>query len=267
MGVVARLGLYPLGFAVRISLWSVVRDGSEPVGWLPYAWVACCGSLAGFRGRFLWALRALMPPRLLPGPWPASAQRGHSLAWCLWPPCIPARTHLVRPEQSVDLRLVALGRRLPSRTSDGGWPRWCSPFPSTSRYGPWPPRCCCGLLAAAAGLALPLRSWPWAPGVLWSNRLSGCARSIVQWYRRVARPGEIRHEYRDAWTIWEIDFLAGQLCVATRCCNSAQRLLCWGCVSGSAFRLSSPRLVLWHSPSGAKAAGFGPGTERNTFAS
>jgi hypothetical protein len=111
-------------------------------------------------------------------------------------------------------------------------------------------------LALLAVAALPLLVKP--PGWVFEQ--------YVQWYRHLVGPAQIRHTYRDAWTIWELiskpvdprlytllQLTAGAaalgLCIWHSHCTPPQRLVlfvlaCW----------TSWQLV------------FGPGTERNTFA-
>ncbi|MGO9114813.1 MAG: glycosyltransferase family 87 protein [Thermoguttaceae bacterium] len=121
----------------------------------------------------------------------------------------------------------------------------------------WPRRLAWRLpIALAVIAALPFLAKPPA----WA------CQQYIQWYRNLVGPEQIRHAYRDAWTIWELIsspvnprlYAALQLTAAAAilglCLRQAGRtppqrrvlfvLVCW----------TSWQLV------------FGPGTERNTFA-
>ena len=121
----------------------------------------------------------------------------------------------------------------------------------------WPRRLAWRLpIAVAAVAALPLLARP--PAWVWQQ--------YVQWYQLLVGPAQIRHTYRDAWTIWELisapvdPRLYAVLQLATGA--AALGLCLW-----QSRRLPPQRRVLlalacWTS----WQLVFGPGTERNTFA-
>ena len=88
----------------------------------------------------------------------------------------------------------------------------------------------------------------------------------MQWYHHLTGPAQIRHTYRDAWTIWEL--------IAPPVNSRLYTLLQLGTAAAAAGlcvrqsrRLSPPRLALYALARWtAWQLVFGPGTERNTFA-
>lgn len=121
----------------------------------------------------------------------------------------------------------------------------------------WPRRLAWRLpIALAAVAALPLLAKPSA----W------VCEQYVQWYRLLVGPAQIRHTYRDAWTIWELIsspvdprwYAALQLATAA----AVLGLCLW-----QSSRLPPQRRILLVLACWASwQLVFGPGTERNTFA-
>jgi len=89
----------------------------------------------------------------------------------------------------------------------------------------------------------------------------------IQWYRHLVGPAQIRHHYRDAWTIWELIsspvnrqwYIALQLATALAAVG-----VCFlhGLAQQRKNLTALNALVFWAS----WQLVFGPGTERNTFA-
>ena len=121
----------------------------------------------------------------------------------------------------------------------------------------WPRRLAWRLPIALAGVAaLPFLVKP--PAWVWQQ--------YIQWYQLVVGPAQIRHTYRDAWTIWELIsspvdprlYALLQLTTATALLG-----LCWW----QASRTRPQRMVLFALACWTSwQLVFGPGTERNTFA-
>lgn len=121
----------------------------------------------------------------------------------------------------------------------------------------WPRRLAWRLpIALAAVAALPLLAKP--PAWVWEQ--------YVQWYRLLVGPAQIRHTYRDAWTIWELVsspvdprwYTVLQLTTAA----AALGLCLWQASRTPPQRRVLVVLVCWTS----WQLVFGPATERNTFA-
>jgi hypothetical protein len=91
-------------------------------------------------------------------------------------------------------------------------------------------------------------------------------QQYLQWYQNLVGPEQIRHAYRDAWTIWELisspvnpRFYAGLQLLAA----AAMLGLClWQAGRASPQRKIHFVLICWTT----WQLVFGPGTERNTFA-
>ncbi|MGA2035140.1 MAG: glycosyltransferase family 87 protein [Thermoguttaceae bacterium] len=109
-------------------------------------------------------------------------------------------------------------------------------------------------LLLIGGIPFLTKPWPWV------------CRQYAGWYQLLVGPAQVRHTYRDAWTIWEfihapVDprlYAALQLGMALAalvlCCIQARR-------TASRCGLSLFVLVTWTT----WQLVFGPGTERNTF--
>jgi hypothetical protein len=146
---------------------------------------------------------------------------------------------------------------------------------------------------AALLLALPvhIKVWPLAGALLltacWPRRLawrlpiallavaalpllvkppSAVLDDYVQWYQHLVGPAQIRHTYRDAWTIWELVFspVDARLYTLLQLGTAAVAL---GLCLRQSLRLPPQRLVLFVLTCWTTwQLVFGPGTERNTFA-
>jgi hypothetical protein len=121
----------------------------------------------------------------------------------------------------------------------------------------WPRRLAWRLpiaLMAMAALPLVVKSPAW----VWEQ--------YVQWYRHLVGPAQIRHTYRDAWTIWELisspvnprSYALFQLVSAAGILG----LCLWRSRHASSERAVLLVLVSWTT----WQLLCGPGTERNTFA-
>jgi hypothetical protein len=111
-------------------------------------------------------------------------------------------------------------------------------------------------LALLAVAALPLLAKP--PAVVLDD--------YVQWYQHLVGPAQIRHAYRDAWTIWELvrSPVDARLYAWLQLGAAAVTL---GLCLRQSFRLPPQRLVLFVLACWTTwQLVFGPGTERNTFA-
>jgi hypothetical protein len=121
----------------------------------------------------------------------------------------------------------------------------------------WPRRLAWRLpLALAAVAALPLLVKP----------PTEVLEQYLYWYRHLVGPAQIRHTYRDAWTIWELFTkpVDPRLYVLLQLAAAAAAL---GLCVWQSLRMPPQRLVLfvlacWTS----WQLVCGPGTERNTFA-
>lgn len=88
----------------------------------------------------------------------------------------------------------------------------------------------------------------------------------VQWYQHLIGPSQIRHTYRDAWTIWELFYVPVNaqvyMLLQLGAAATAFGLCLWQRVRLPPQRLVLFSLACWT----AWQLVFGPGTERNTFA-
>ena len=146
------------------------------------------------------------------------------------------------------------------------------------------------LAALLLGFAVNIKIWPLAGALLlaacWPRRLAWrlpitvatvaalpflvkppawVCHEYCQWYRNLVGPEQIRHAYRDAWTIWELisSPVNPRLYAALQLTTAAATLgLCLWQASRTPERRVLFVLVGWTS----WQLLFGPGTERNTFA-
>ena len=233
-----------------------------PIAWLPYRIGAVLWALMNV-GIAFWAIRALAR-RVLPG-MQSPLARTLLLAVSIFP-----SAHCLYSSQT-NLLIFSLVAFAAIAILDERW--WLAALllaiPVHIKVWPlagallltacWPRRLAWRLpLALAAVAALPLLAKP----PVW------VCEQYVQWYRHLVGPAQIRHSYRDAWTIWELIsapspvdphwYMRLQLTAAA---------LMLGLCLWQASRVPPQRrvlfvLVCWTS----WQLVFGPGTERNTFA-
>ena len=134
-------------------------------------------------------------------------------------------------------------------------------------FGRWPGR---SLLAACwprrLAWRLPLALLAIAALPLVAKPPAAVLDSYIEWYKHLVGPAQIRHTYRDAWTIWELisSPVNAQIYTVLQLAAAAAAL---GLCLWQKLRLPPARLVLFVLASWtAWQLIFGPGTERNTFA-
>jgi hypothetical protein len=92
----------------------------------------------------------------------------------------------------------------------------------------------------------------------------------VQWYQHLVGPAQLRHSYRDAWTIWELIAAPAPVINPPRLYTFLQvaaGTIALGLCLWQSFRLPPRRLALLALVSWTTwQLVFGPATERNTFA-
>ena len=109
----------------------------------------------------------------------------------------------------------------------------------------WPRRLAWRLpIALAAVAALPLLAKPPA----W------VCQQYIQWYRHLVGPAQIRHTYRDAWTIWELISSPGRSAAGTPCCNWRRRPRRWASVCGRHDRHPHNEGFFLCSPAGPRGS-------------
>ncbi len=91
------------------------------------------------------------------------------------------------------------------------------------------------------------------------------SHEYLQWYRNLVGPEQIRHAYRDAWTIWELisSPVNPRLYAALQLTTAAAML---GLCLWQANRTPKHRVLVSLACWTSWQLVFGPGTERNTFA-
>jgi hypothetical protein len=231
-----------------------------PIAWLPYKIGAVVWALMNV-GIAFWAARALAG-RVLPGMQSALA-RNLFLAVSTFP-----SAHCLYSSQT-NLLVFSLVAFAAIAILDERW--WLAALllaiPAHIKVWPlagalllaacWPRRLAWRLpIALAAVAALPLLAKPPA----W------VCQQYLQWYQHLVGPAQIRHTYRDAWTIWELisspvnPRLYAVLQVATAAAVLGHCL--WQARRSPPQRVVLLVLACWTS----WQLVFGPGTERNTFA-
>ena len=184
-----------------------------PIAWLPYAIGAVLWALMNV-GIAFWAIRALAR-RVLPG-MQSPLARNLLLAVSVFP-----SAHCLYSSQT-NLLVFSLVAFAAIAILDERW--WLAALllaiPVHIKVWPlagalllaacWPRRLAWRLpIALAAVAALPLLAKPPA----W------VCEQYVQWYRHLVGPAQIRHTYRDAWTIWELISSPVDPRLVHACCN------------------------------------------------
>jgi hypothetical protein len=213
-------------------------------------------------GLFLWTITLLFR-RLLPGRWTATREAAF-LVLVLLGSC---RTMWGVQTNLLVFSLVGLAAMA---IQDQRWWRAAFLLAIPVHIKVWPlaavglmtacwPRALAGrvVVALAAVAAVPFLAAPPA----W------VARQYVGWHALLVGPAQVRHDYRDAWTLWETMHspVVPQLYMAMQLAlGIAVLLLCWREARRATVtdRLLTLVLVLWTS----WQLFCGPGTERNTFA-
>jgi hypothetical protein len=146
---------------------------------------------------------------------------------------------------------------------------------------------------AAWLLAIPvhIKVWPLAVGLLlaacWPRRLAGrlavclvgvaalpfltkpffwVCRQYGDWFAVLAGPAQVRHSYRDAWTLWEAIHRPVQPAIYLALQLAAAALVLGLCLRQARRKPSAARLLLFVLMTwGCWQMVFGPATEQNTF--
>ena len=232
-----------------------------PIAWLPYEIGAVLWALMNVGVAFcaIWALAQ----RVLPG-MQSPLARNLLLAVAVFP-----SAHCLYSSQT-NLLVFALVAFAAIAILDERWwlAAWLLAVPVHIKIWPlagalllaacWPRRLAWRLLVALAAVAeLPLLAKPPA----WVGR------QYVQWYEHLVGPAQIRHTYRDAWTIWHLISAPVDPRLYERL-QLATAVAVLGLCLWQASRRTAPQrqvlfvLACWTS----WQLVFGPGTERNTFA-